>query len=227
MKTQISRDAFQPEQRYSGVYLQQGRMITDADWNALTDIDKARVVAALRDAISGTTATGTVAGGAPRVGGLRIIADPADSDKLFIQPGTLYVEGVPARLDGPANLPINGQPDYPIQADYYGQSLRLYAYVWERTVTGLEQPALLDAALHGADTATRTQDHASGQVVSQQRCQLCQSLGSRGQSAPGHRLDDPETDPDLLQRRRCDPCAAHVKVDERIALPLPGRGARF
>ncbi len=216
MKTQISRDAFQPEQRYSGVYLQQGRMITDADWNALTDIDKARVVAALRDAISGTTATGTVAGGAPRVGGLRIIADPADSDKLFIQPGTLYVEGVPARLDGPANLPINGQPDYPIQADYNGQSLRLYADVWERTVTGLEQPALLDAALHGADTATRTQTML--------QVKWCPSSGAS-------EVDplDPEANPPqgtgLMTLKltlisssadSCDPCAAQVKVDERI-----------
>ncbi len=35
MKTEISRDSHQPKKRYSGVYQQQGRMLTDADWNNL------------------------------------------------------------------------------------------------------------------------------------------------------------------------------------------------
>jgi hypothetical protein len=217
MKTQISRDAFQPEQRYSGVYLQQGRMLTDADWNALTDIDKARLVAALRDAISGTnTETGAVAGGAPRVGGLRIIADPVDSDKLFIQPGTLYVEGVPARLDGPANLPINGQPDYPIQADYNGQSLRLYADVWERTVTGLEQPALLDAALHGADTATRTQTMVQVKWCPSSGLNAVNPLNPEANPPQGTGLMTLKLTLISSSADSCDPCAAQVKVDERI-----------
>ena len=217
MKTQISRDSFQPEQRYSGVYLQQGRMLTDADWNELTDIEKVRLVEALRDAISGTTTpAGAVAGGSPRVGGLRIIADPVDSDKLFIQPGTLYVEGVPARLAAPTNLPINGQPDFPIQADYNGQSVRLYADVWERTVTGLEQTGLMDAALHGADTATRTQTMV--------QVKWCSSTGT-GAVDPMNPAANPPQGTGLMTLKltliaasadSCDPCASQVKVDERL-----------
>ena len=42
MKTQISRDSFNSDKRYSGVYLQQGRMITDADWNEETEISRRR-----------------------------------------------------------------------------------------------------------------------------------------------------------------------------------------
>lgn len=217
MKTQISRDSFQPEQRYSGVYLQQGRMLTDADWNELTDIEKVRLVEALRDAISGTTTpAGAVAGGSPRVGGLRIIADPVDSDKLFIQPGTLYVEGVPARLAAPTNLPINGQPDFPIQADYNGQSVRLYADVWERTVTGLEQTGLMDAALHGADTATRTQTMV--------QVKWCSSTGT-GAVDPMNPAANPPQGTGLMTLKltliaasadSCDPCASQVKIDERL-----------
>ncbi len=217
MKTQISRDSFQPEQRYSGVYLQQGRMLTDADWNELTDIEKARLVDALRDAISGTTTpAGAVAGGSPRVGGLRIIADPVDSDKLFVQPGTLYVEGVPTRLASPTNLPINGQPDYPIQADYSGQSLRLYADVWERTVTGLEQTGLMDAALHGADTASRTQTMV--------QVKWCPGTGA-GAVDPMNPAANPPQGTGLMTLKltliassadSCDPCAGQVKVDERL-----------
>ena len=58
MKTQISRISHWPEKRYSGVYQQQGRMITDADWNELVELLKARVDGALADAVgSGTGQT--------------------------------------------------------------------------------------------------------------------------------------------------------------------------
>ena len=83
MKTQISRDSFLPEQRYSGVYLQQGRMILDADWNELTDIQKAQLVNALRDAIRTTVAGQTIAA---RAHGLKIYADPADSRPFASSP---------------------------------------------------------------------------------------------------------------------------------------------
>jgi len=203
MKTQISRDSFHPEQRYSGVYLQQGRMILDADWNELSDIEKARLVDALRDAI---------AGGAPRVGGLKVFADPAGSVNIRIQPGALYVQGVPARLDASAPLPVNAQPDYPIQADYSGQNLKLYADVWERSVSALEQSALLDAALHGADTATRSQT-------------MLQVKGCANTLDPLNEAANPAIgDAPLTLKLRliassgdtCDPCASQVKVDERI-----------
>ncbi|MDD5389870.1 MAG: DUF6519 domain-containing protein [Gallionellaceae bacterium] len=203
MKTQISRDSFRPEQRFSGVYLQQGRMILDADWNELSDIEKARLVDALRDAI---------AGGAPRVGGLRVFADPAGSVNIRIQPGALYVEGVPARLDAAAPLPVNAQPDYPIQADYSGQNLKLYVDVWERGVSALEQSALMDAALHGADTATRSQT-------------MLQVKWCANTLNPLNEASNPSigTAPLTLKLRliasggdTCDPCASQVKVDERI-----------
>jgi len=203
MKTQISRDSFQPGQRYSGVYLQQGRMILDADWNELTDIEKARLVDALRDVI---------AGGAPRVGGLKIYADPDGSTNIRIQPGALYVEGVPACLDAAASLAVNAQPDYPIQADYSGQSLRLYADVWERSVSALEQSDLLDAALHGADTATRSQT-----LLQVKWC-------ANGMDPLNPAANPPQGDAPLSLKLRliasggdaCDPCASQVKVDERI-----------
>ncbi len=203
MKTQISRDSFQPGQRYSGVYLQQGRMILDADWNELSDIEKARLVDALRDAI---------AGGAPRVGGLKLFADPAGSVNIRIQPGALYVEGVPARLDAATPPLVNAQPDYPIQADYSGQSLKLYADVWERSVSALEQSALMDAALHGADTATRSQT-------------MLQVKWCANTLDPLNEASNPSIgDAPLTLKLRliassgdtCDPCASQVKVDERI-----------
>ncbi|MDD4882090.1 MAG: DUF6519 domain-containing protein [Gallionellaceae bacterium] len=213
MKSQISRDSFQPGQHYSGVYLQQGRMILDADWNELTDIQKAGLVAALRDAISGTLVQdGGIPGGAPRVGGLAIVAVPDGSANIRIQPGALYVDGVPARLDGKDVLEIDQQPDYPIVADYGGQNLNLYADVWERTVTALERADLMDAALHGADTATRSQTLLQVKWCSDTLDPLDEDKNPAIGNAPLTlmlRLIASGGD-------ACDPCASQVKVDERL-----------
>lgn len=203
MKTQISRDSFQPDAPYSGVYLQQGRMILDADWNELSDIQKTRLVAALRDAI---------AGGAPRVNGLRMVAVPDNSTNIRIQPGVLYVDGVPARLDAEAPLEIDQQPDYPIQAAFSSQSLRLYADVWERTITALEQAELMDAALHGADTATRTRTML--------QVKWCPNTTDPLDDATNPPLGNAPLTLKLRQITssgdKCDPCASQVQVDERL-----------
>lgn len=122
-------------------------MLLDADWNELSEIDRQRVVDALHDAI---------AGGSPRAGGLRLIADPPGSTNVRIVPGSLYVDGVPARLDAAAPLAVDAQPDYPLHTGYGEQRPSL-----RRRLGTLRQrarvPALLDPALHGADTATRSQ----------------------------------------------------------------------
>lgn len=218
MKNQVSRDSFHPARHYSGVYLQQGRMILDADWNELTDIEKARLVEALRDAISGTNTTGgAIAGGAPRVGGLKLYADPDGSQNIRLRPGVLYVEGVPARLedarrDATKPLTPDNQADYPIKADYTGQSLKLYADVWDRNVTALEQSDLLDAALHGADTAARSQTMLQVKWCANTLDPFNEETNPPVGTAPltlKLRLIASSGDP-------CDPCASQVKVDERL-----------
>nr|WP_321465817.1 DUF6519 domain-containing protein [uncultured Desulfobulbus sp.] len=211
MKTQISRNSLQPEKHYSGLYLQQGRMITDADWNELTDIEKERLVAALADVVSS---------GAPRTGGLRLIAVPSGSTNVRIAPGVIYVEGVPARLEAEYNLAINTQPDYPLQADYSGQSLCLYADVWERTVTALEDAALMDPALHGADTASRSQTMV--------QVKWCPTTGTTPVDLMDDQVNPPQGTAELSLRLAlitgsadsCDPCASQVDVDERIGNSL-------
>ena len=58
MKTQRSRNTFDALKRYSGVYQQQGRMITDADWNELSDLLKERLNDVLRDVVGGGSGFG-------------------------------------------------------------------------------------------------------------------------------------------------------------------------
>lgn len=206
MKSQISRDSFRPEARYSGVYLQQGRMILDADWNELTDIQKARLVDALRHAVGG---------GAPRDGGLSL---GVAAGRVRIAPGTLYVDGMPARIDpaGGASVAIPEQADYPLPLpvkDAYADSgRRFYADVWERQVTALEDDRLLDPGLHGADTATRSQTMLQVKWCAKSRNPLAETDNPTiGNASLSLALRSIVSDGDA-----CNPCAVQVSVDERI-----------
>jgi len=63
MKIQTSRESHRTERRYSGVFQQQGRMITDADWNELMEIVTELRRESLRDVVQS---------GIPRDGGVKI-----------------------------------------------------------------------------------------------------------------------------------------------------------
>ncbi len=143
MKTQISKNSFDKDKRYSGIYQQQGRMLTDADWNNLVDLLKSQLADSLEDIIGK---------GSPRNNALTILPDRR------IQPGDLYIDGIRAEL--PGSLPINAgqQPDLPEGIDLPAAGpYVVYADVWERSLTALEDENIRDAGLNGADTCTRTQ----------------------------------------------------------------------
>ena len=143
MKTQISRNSFRPAKRYAGVYQQQGRMLTDADWNELVDLLKGHLAEALKDVV------GT---GSPRTGKVTITGERQ------IQPGDLYVDGFRAELPGTDPMDASNQPDFPGSPNLpEAGPYIVYADVWERSLTTLEDPALRDAGLNGADTCTRAQ----------------------------------------------------------------------
>jgi len=203
MKTQISRDTFRQGQRYSGVYQQQGRMLTDADWNELAELIKDRLNETIHDAVGS---------GAPRDRGFSVL------DHFRLQPGYLYVDGIVARLIGEGAVSFHDQPDFseaqelPLPGDLTPASYRLYADVWERPVGSLEDAALLDPGLHGADTCTRTRT-----MLQVKWCEVEVDPEDPGVNPP--RGDAPLTvslwratsgaDP-------CDPCAAEVALDSRV-----------
>jgi|GEM_PF-4124477 len=197
MKSQISRNSLQADKRYSGVYQQQGRMITDADWNELADLEKQRLWDALKDAIKG---------GAPRESGLAILADKT------IQPGILYADGLRATLPGQVPIAFTNQPDYPQAPALPAGNFRLYADIWDRTVTSLEDAHLVDPGLHGADTCTRTQ--------TQLQVKWCPNSLDPMNAAQNPAIGDGEMKLKLRQifsgADPCDPCATEIDVDERI-----------
>ncbi len=198
MKTEISRDSFQSSKNYSGVYQQQGRMLTDSDWNELVDILKSQVNDALKDVVGDTQ--GSV-GGTPKHRSLAIVEDGG----IKIQPGRVFVDGRAATLNGKANIALDAQPDFP-DSPLPENNYRLYADVWERSITYLQDIALLDAGLHGADTCTRTE-----QLV---QIKWCPSGIQPETSDANPPKGDAQLSLSVLQKTvsqdTCDPCAVEI-----------------
>ncbi|HXH71555.1 MAG TPA: DUF6519 domain-containing protein, partial [Mariprofundaceae bacterium] len=209
MKSEISRDSYKPEKRYSGVYQQQGRMLTDADWNELVEILKGRLNEALKDVVGSKEGC---FGGTPRHRALRIVED-AGSWK--IQPGHIHVDGRAAEVPGADLMAYDAQPDFPAAPDLPvapADDYVLYADVWERPVTYLENDYLRDVALHGADTCTRKQT----------MCQVkwCPAGKDPEDEKQNPRKGDAPLTVTLKQQTQqkdpCDPCAEEVQVESRI-----------
>ncbi len=202
MKTQLSK-AIRSEPPYSGVYQQQGRMLTDADWNELTEIVKTRLDSALRDVIGSGTPD--------RAGAVRASAP----DTLVW--GNLYVNGIPARLrprDGDADAAFDyaEQRDYPSPSPLPLPPYALYVDVWERAVNALEDSSLRDVALHGADTTTRTETMAQVKWA---------PVGFDAEDATvnptrGSALLTLQLRAGIAERDPCDPCADEIALSDAV-----------
>lgn len=198
MKIQVSRDGYRPDRRYSGVYQQQGRMITDADWNEMVAI----AAEALRSRVGDMVGSGSPA------------LDGVVDDSGQLRPGAVYADGVRAELrprsDATGHV-YDSQADFPGRPVRPGGAHQLYLDVWERTVVSLADPALLDPALHGADTTSRTQ-----------------TMAQLKWAPPGVDLLDPDLNPQvgngtltaalrhggtLTESDPCDPCAQEIVTD--------------
>lgn len=209
MKTQISRRSFKQKKRYSGVYQQMGRMVTDADWNEFSDIVKQQLYDALTDVIGS---------GVPRKRGLVSQITP---DNYELRWGHVYVDGihalvVPDNNDLDTDFSFQRQADFPGLTELEEGEHRLYLDVWERTVTQLEDSDLLDQGLKGADTCTRTQ------VMAQVKA--C-SLDYDREDIEENSLINPcigDIQVDLSIREGqtladpCDPCAEELALPEDV-----------
>ncbi len=214
MKTQISRDIFEALKRYSGVYQQMGRMLTDSDWNELSDIARHRLNDALFDVIGK---------GTPRDRGVVArVEQPDGSWSCKLKWGYLYADGIIAQVrpDPTAELtdPTGETLEYEHQADFPAPpplpagDHTLYVDVWDRAVTALEDTDLRDPGLHGADTCTRSQTMAQVKW-----CPTSIDPEDPAQNPPKGtmkvkvQLRAGGTDPDP-----CDPCADEMALHERV-----------
>src|ERR1017187_3966079 len=146
----ISRDATDPRKHYHGVRMQQGRVLTDDDFN-----DAAR----LAEEGARRTVVDTIGSAGSPDDGFKLALDAKNN--LILSPGTFYVGGHRLEIDDPAGEQFNHQKDWLQQ----GTSDQLpttgsgydfiYLEVWEQPVTAVEDDEILEMALGGPDTSAR------------------------------------------------------------------------
>ena len=174
MGADISRVRFDAGHDYAGVLLQQGRVLLDADWNEQVDIVARRLRAQAADLGSPGLTPGT-AGVAvvPRTTPDAFALTPLSND-LEIGSGRAYVDGILVESHGDPDSAQTWDPllDDTVGADpsrYLKQpwwptptalptsgAHVVYLDVWERELTALERPDLVEPAV-GVDSTARRQ----------------------------------------------------------------------
>jgi hypothetical protein len=172
MSADISRVRFDPLRDFAGVVLQQGRLLLDADFNELVAMLDRR----LRAETSDLTSFGpdpdhagvawvprqtpdafriSVAGGVLSIGRGRMYVDGLLAENHGLEP-----DGFDALLSertGTADTPYDQQPYWNTPAELPKEGTYLvYLDVWQREVTHIEAPDLVEVAV-GVDTTARWQ----------------------------------------------------------------------
>ena len=172
MSGDYSRVRFDPRIDLSGVLMQQGRVQLDSDWNEWVAVLDRRLRAESVDTL-GVHVT-------PGITGVAVVSPQtpdafkieAAGGNISIGRGRMYVDGllaenhgggaaefdaVLAELRGKTALAYNLQPYFPAPPTLPGGGPHLaYLEVWQREVTYLQQPNLVESAV-GVDTTTRQQ----------------------------------------------------------------------
>jgi hypothetical protein len=162
MSADFSRQTFDPKNDFSAVLMQQGRVQLDADWNELVEILNRRWRAETIDIIGRCV----VPTETPE--GFQI---QAAEGKLTIGRGRIYVDGllaenhgsgdlkfdsVLAELRGAGPVEFDKQPYQPSLPENLPEKGLVYLDVWQREVTFIEDPNLIERAV-GVDTTARLQ----------------------------------------------------------------------
>jgi hypothetical protein len=234
----ITRDSFDPYLHYSRVVMQQGRVQLDADWNeqvAITERYLRTLTADLIGPFGGPKddcgfAVGTeraVLTGMTGKYGLPLdqarmdeIGKRLDSGDFLIGPGRYYVDGHLVENDVPVTY--GEQAGYPFDDETTLEKVRgassflIYLDVWERPVTGVENPALVEVALGGADTAIRAQLVWQVKVLRGATAMSCSSTAMLERTRPPFlraRASQPVQQPDACV---IDPAARYRGAENQL-----------
>ncbi|SJM91925.1 conserved hypothetical protein [Crenothrix polyspora] len=177
MTFDCSRFSFQPWNDFLGVVMQQGRVQLDADWNEFVEQLTRRIQAGTLDTIGQAVVPREIPNG------FLISVNNSDPKDLMIGAGRMYVDGI--LVDNHGSRPLNiwdehlaelrsensisilNQPYLPFDKtkktlqDFSEPELDkapylVYLDVWQREVTALQMPELIEKAL-GVDTTGRLQ----------------------------------------------------------------------
>jgi len=148
MKADTSRHPkLDPKDAYTRVLKEQGRLNTDADWNAHAEITLRRVREEAKDVIGPCGVPLSEDGG----DGFKIEADGED---FHLDPGAIYVGGLLCEAREPepeALIPVLRNGDVPNSA---ASPHLIYLDVWERPASQIDDPDLVDDAI-GVPTSSR------------------------------------------------------------------------
>jgi hypothetical protein len=156
----ISRDATDLRKHYDGVHMQQGRVLTDDDFNEAARLD-AEDERRVRVDVIGPA-------GSPD-DGFRL---KVNAGQLLLSAGTYYTGGL--RLELEADEAFNLQRDWLQQGTVPGETLAdpgvarfdfVWLDVWQQPVAAVEDKELLEAALGGADTSTRVRTMRRARIL--------------------------------------------------------------
>ena len=153
MSGDYTKFSYKRHKRYASVLQQQGRPSLDSDWNEAFAILRQRIGAQAIDSFGPFGISQLTNKNAFKIG---VLPGP----DLSIAPGRVYVDGLEVELFKDEAATYLNQPFYPPTVvpplPTTGDAV-VYLDVWEREVTAIEDPDLLDAALGGVDTTTRLQ----------------------------------------------------------------------
>jgi hypothetical protein len=238
MKGDITRDSFDPYLHYTRVVMQQGRVQLDADWNeqvAITERYQRTLAADLIGPFGGPKddcgfAVGTdraVLTGMTGKYGLPLdqarvdeIGKHLDSGDFLIGPGRYYVYGRLVENDVPVTY--SEQVGYPFDEETTLEKVRganaflIYLDVWERSITGVENPDLVEVALGGADTASRVQLVWQVKILRGTTAMSCSSTATLERTQPPFlraRASQPAQQPDACV---IDPAARYRGAENQL-----------
>lgn len=162
MKGDFTRFTFQPEKHYTGVYMQQGRLQLDSDWNEQVEIQKHLLRTYTRHLIDGSPHGGSGAPGQKDDKQNFAILHLAEAPDFTIAKGHIYVDGI--LCEAQKDFVYSKQTDHPdaLKVDLgteglqKGKKYTAYLDVWEQNITALDDQAIAETALNGLDTTTRT-----------------------------------------------------------------------
>ncbi len=152
MSGDYSRFNFDPRRRFSTLYLRQGALWLDQDKNEDGDIQR-RANRTLAEDVLGTAGMSYRRWpDAFRIGHL-----PGPPEDLSIEPGRMYPFGIQIENFAEDGATYLDQPFLPLPPDLPAGEALVYLRIWDREITWVEDPTLLDVALGGIDTSTRLQ----------------------------------------------------------------------
>jgi len=238
MNGDISRDSFDPYLHYTRVVMQQGRVQLDADWNEQAAITDRRLRTLLADMIGPfggprdhcgfavSTDPAVLKGMTGKYGlplsqdRVKQLAERLDKGDFLIGPGRYYVDGLLCENDEPVTY--GEQAGYPFDDQTTLEELRgasgflIYLDVWERDVTGAQNPDLTEVALGGADTAARTQLVWQVKVLRGPAAMSCSSISMLRRARPPFlraRAKQPEKQQDACV---IDPAARYRGAENQL-----------